>query len=220
LGLWLALAGVIAWLGYMTKMGSEATSRLIAAYYPLLVAGLMVLTSLDGRILRRRLLRSVGLLAMLSALPLVILCPARPLFPVGLVSALMTRVHVPTGIVTRYDEVYQVYAARADAFRDLLAALPASERTIGFVQAGDDSEVSLWRPFGSRKVVEVKPSDSVDSIRARGVHYVVVGQDALEVRYKTTLADILSNWSGTLVEQKEIILMAHEGAKTWYLIRL
>lgn len=218
--LWVVGAGVIAWLVYMSKMGSEATSRLIAAYYPLLVAGILVIASLDGRIVYRCIFKWISFIAMLSAIPLVILCPARPLFPVQLLSNIMIKSHVPSGIVARYNQVYSVYAARSDGLKELIVSIPPSERAIGLLQTGDDAEVSLWRPFGTRKVIEVTPKDSMEEVKARGLHFVAVNQDALVFRYHTTLAILEAKWSASLVVKKSIILMARVGPETWYLLRL
>jgi len=218
--LWVAGAGAVAWLAYMSKMGSESTSRLVAAYYPLLIAGILVMVSLDGRIVHRCVFKWVGFIAMLSAIPLVILCPARPLFPVQAVSNIMTKSHVPGGIVARYDQVYSVYASRAEGFKELIVAIPPSERAIGFLQLGNDPEASLWRPFGTRKVIDVTPADSAEEVKARGIHFVVVSQDALAYRYHTTVAFLSAKWSGSLVAEKSLILLAHRGSETWYLLSL
>jgi hypothetical protein len=201
-------------------MGSESTSRLVAAYYPLLVAGILVMVSLDGRIVRARAFKWVGIIAMFSAFPLVILCPARPLFPVRVVSGIMTGAQVPAGIVARYDRVYGMYAARSDVFTELVVLIPPNERAVGFLQGGDASEVSLWRPFGTRKVVEVTPNDSIDGLKAQGIHFVVVSEDALTDHYHTTYALLAAKWTGTLVAQKDLILTAHRGPETWYLLKL
>ena len=218
--LWVVGAGVVAWLAYVSKMGSEATSRLIAAYYPLLIAGILVMASLDGRIVRRRVFRWGGFLAMLSALPLLILSPARPLFPVEAVSNLMTMCHVPVEIVARYNMVYSVYSARSDALQELTASVPPSEQTIGLVQAGNDAEVALWRPFGTRKVIEVTPEDSLEEVKARGIHFVAVSQEALTIGYHMPITSLMAKWSATLVEEKSIVLLVRVGPETWYLLSL
>ena len=218
--LWIVGAGVLAWLGYMTKMGSEATSRLIAAYYPLLIAAVLVPVALDGRTMKCRLLKGAGFLAILSAIPLVILSPSRPLFPVPAISNLMTIIHIPSEIIGRYNDVYGVYGGRANEFKDLVATFPPGEQTIGFLQGGNDSEVSLWRPFGARKLVEVTPNDSREKIQAQGIHYVLVSQDALVDAYHTTIASVADKWSAKIIQEKDIELMAHVGREPWYLLSL
>ena len=215
------LAGaLIAWLAYLGKMGSEATSRLIAAYYPLLIACVLVLVSLDGRSVRRRIFDWVGVVVMLSAFPLVILSPARPLFPVESVADLMSKCHAPAGLIERYNQVYQVYAGRAEAFKEFADTLPASERVVGFLQRGNDPAASLWRPFGSKKVIEVTPDDSAEKVKAEGICFVVVGQDALDYRYQTTATALAAKWSASVVKEKNIVLTAHRGPETWYLLSL
>jgi hypothetical protein len=213
-------ATVIALLAYMSKMGSESTSRLIAAYYPALIAAILAVAALDGRIVHKSLIQWTGCFSMLSAIPLLILSPARPLFPVQLVGNLIAGSHLSQAFETRFNDVYAVYAARADVYKDLLASLPPDERTVGFVQIGNDSEAPLWRPFGARRIVEVSPLDSADKIKAQQVRYVVLGQFALTNAYHSDLNAVMSNWSASLVTQKKITLTAHRGLEDWYVLRL
>jgi hypothetical protein len=193
---------------------------LLAVYYPLLIVGILVAVSLDGRIVHRRIFNWLGFIAMLSALPSVILCPARPLFPTQVVADLMTRNHVPAAILARYNAVYTVYAVRADALKEMTALIPPGERAVGFLQGGNDAGISLWRPFGSRKVIEVTPENSREEVKAQGIRFVVVSQKALADRYHMTLASLLAKWSGSLVETKSINLMSSQGSQTWYMLSL
>jgi hypothetical protein len=218
--LWVVGAGAVALLAYMSKMGSEAASRLITAYYPLLLAGVLVLTSLDGRVMRRRIFKWGGLIAMLSALPLVILCPERPLFPVQIVSDFMIEFHVSPVSLARYNQVYSVYAARADVFKDLHVFIPPGKQVIGYLAGDDDSETSLWRPFGTRKVIDVTPVDSPVEMKAQGIRYVVISDNALSEEYHQTITSLATTWSATLVAKKSVVLKAHVGPETWYLLSL
>jgi hypothetical protein len=220
LGLWVGGAGLIAFLAYMSKMGIPPTSRLVAAYYPLLIAGLLIIVSLDGRTVQRSAFKWIGFLALASAMPLVILSPARPLIPVHAVSNFLTLSHVPAPLVKRYDDVYGAYATRSDAFKDLVVSIPPDQRVIGFLQNGDDSAACLWLPFGTRKVSEVTPDNSKEEVKAMGIHFLIVGQDALADRYHTTIDSLEAKWSASLVAKKDIILKAHRGPETWYLLSL
>ena len=40
---------------------------------------------------------------------------------------------------------------------------------------GDDMDISLWRPFGERRVEHVLVGDSAAEIRKRGIEYLVAG---------------------------------------------
>jgi hypothetical protein len=217
---WVAGATAISLIVYMAKLGSESTARLVAAYYPLLVAAILVLVSLDGTIVRRRLFNRVGIFAMLTALPLVVLSPARPLFPVQVISRLLAQSHLPADMIARFHQVYSVYAARSDAFKELAEAVPPGVRVIGLLQNGDVPEVSLWRPFGSREVIDLTPQDSAQQVKASGIHFIFVSRDALANRYHTTVTLLAAKWSASLVTQKSLTLSAHKGPETWYFLSL
>ena len=64
------------------------------------------------------------------------------------------------------------------------------------------------------------PDDSREALKAKGIRFVVIGQDTLNLSYHTTIDSLETKWSASLVAQKNIILKAHRGPETWYLIRL
>ncbi len=208
----------IACLVYMAKIGTEAAPRVVAPYYPLLVGGCLVLASLDGRVIHRRLATFAGVIAMLCAFPGLILSPSRPLFPVQTVFSIL-KDHVPGEWADRFQSVYTVYASRATAF-DPIIPLISGEPVVGLIQHGNDSVASLWRPFGSRKIVEFTPDDSRDQITAQGCRLVVVSQNALQYRYHIGLDFLLGKWTARLIGEKEFILTVHQGKEVWYVIRL
>jgi hypothetical protein len=217
IGVWISAAMGVACLVYMAKIGNEAASRLVAPYYALIVGCVMVLVSIDGRLLNRSLFRCAGLLAMLCAFPLVILSPSRPLFPVELLHQLEIRLSPP--MADRFENVYTLYASRADVFHDILPFLPSGERVVGLMQAGNDCQTSLWRPFGSREIREVMPADTLSDLQKEGIHTIVIGQDALG-RFHTDINSLANRWSGHVVTQKAITLQVHEGKETWYVLHV
>lgn len=210
-------AALVSLLVYMSKMGSEATARLISAYYPLLIAGVSVLASLDGSILKRSLFKAVGATVMLSALPLVLLSPSRPLFPASLVGEHLAK--AAPAFSTRFNLVYGVYATRFDDLKDLRAYIPENEKAIGFLQNGDDPETSLWRPFGLRQIIDVGPEISADELTLHHIHFVVVNGEALEERYHLTIDELTKKWAATVVVEKNLAIKAHTSWKPWYVVR-
>jgi hypothetical protein len=218
--LWISGAVAIAALVYMAKIATEAAPRVVAPYYPLVIAGVLVVAAVDGRVVHRRFWQWAGLLVMLSAVPMLVLSPSRPLFPVQAVSGLIAS-HGASGSPARFEAVYKIYASRAFAFQEVTALIPPGQRAVGFLQNGDVPEVSLWRPFGSRKVIEVTAGDSAAEIRAQGIHLLMVSEDALEWNAHTDINHLLAKWSAHLVAQKEIPLKAQQvGSDTWYVISL
>ena len=213
---WFAAAVLVALAAYFCRMGSEATSRLVAAYYPALTIAVLGLAAGSSGIVHRPLFRWTAWLAMLSAFPLVIVSPARPLFPAQAVCAVLERHHVPLG---RLSEVYRVYSQRADPLRDLRSALPPDVGTVGILHGGNETELSAWRPFGTRRVVEVSIDDSAADFRARGVGYLYVSAASLGYAGRD-LPGLLAQWSATVVGQQKQTLLLHAGPEQWYLLRL
>jgi hypothetical protein len=219
-GVAIGMAVALALAFYMAKIGNPAGSRLITAYYPPVIAATLVLISLDGRAVRRGVFNWMGLTAMLSAVPLVILSPARPLFPVHFVSQLITKSNLPSSAIARFNQVYSIYAKRADLYHELIALIPPDQLTIGFLAGGDTSEAPVWRPFGLRKVVDLRADDPLPEIKKQNISYVIVSEVTLVYSYHTTIDLLLSHWNGSLVAQRTIAVKAHTGPEIFYLIRI
>jgi hypothetical protein len=216
---WIVAGGAMALLVYMGKIASEAAPRLVAPYYVLIIAGVMVLAALDGRVMRWRLFQFAGLAVVLSALPMLILAPARPLFPMQTVAALLAN-HGGAKLRQRLDDVYGLFATRAFAFQQVLPLIPATENSIGLVQNGNALEAALWRPFGSHRVVDVQAGAPVEAIKARGVRWLVVSGDALTNRGHTDIATVLAQWSAHVVAEKHFAMTVHQGDDVWYVVSL
>ncbi|MDX6767772.1 MAG: hypothetical protein SFU85_13395 [Candidatus Methylacidiphilales bacterium] len=143
------LTGFLAAAVYAAKMGSECTARLLAPYYPLLIAAVL---RLSGPVPDCRWISWCGVgVAATAWIPLA-LTPSRPLVPVEVIvrECLGNRAEGKTW--ERVKQVYEVYSRRWDALAPVREALPSGVRVVGFAGSGDDSEVSLWRPFGRRQV--------------------------------------------------------------------
>src|SRR5260370_33086673 len=77
-------------------------------------------------------------------------------------------------MIARALSVYTVYADRSDPMAEVRALLPKELTVVGFMADADDMDVSLWRPFGQRRVEHILLSDSPEQIRQRHVQYVVL----------------------------------------------
>jgi hypothetical protein len=81
----------------------------------------------------------------------VVLTPSRPIWPWQAFARILPQ---GSALSTRFNNVYETYAKRADAFQPLKQAIPgwSSLREIGVLGLEDDPETSLWRPFDGRRV--------------------------------------------------------------------
>jgi hypothetical protein len=154
----IVLAGGIALLFYLLKTGSESTARLLLPYYPLCVAALLKFPG-HQHIVRQRLCHAFLVLMSLSVLPAIILSAARPLWP-GQTVCQQLRDHRPgSSLWERMAAVYITYAERNDALGPVRKYLPPAVREIGVIVGSNNSTYALWRPFGQRKVTDLRYAD-------------------------------------------------------------
>jgi hypothetical protein len=147
--------GLAAWVAtffYMVKMGSEASPRLMLPYYLLVIIPILLLPEQD-RLVRRSGWRVLAVLVSLSVVPCLTLTPSRPLWPAQTMIQWLVRHNPESHRVQRMQTVYVCYRNRNDLLGPVRAHLPEDVTKVGFVAGENDSDYSLWRPFGRRQVV-------------------------------------------------------------------
>jgi hypothetical protein len=208
----------IALLAYSIKSGMVTPARLISPYYPLLFAGLLTGTY-QARLVYRRWWRGVALAVVLVAFAVLILTPARPLWPAQTILTAIRKLKPELRLAQRALTVYRVYQDRSDPIPQLRQYLPADLQVVGFLADPDDLDISLWRPFFSRRVKHVLLQDTRDEIRRRNIQYVVVGGAYLNAQH-TSMDDWLQHTRAELIAQTSATLKVSEGPQNWYVVRL
>ncbi len=217
-GRWICLAAVIAMLAYGAKMGSEAAARLIVSYYAFLLLPLLRLSAND-RLARTKWWRALAVLVALSIVPALILTPARPLWPAQTILARLTASHPDSPFLQRSRLVYEVYAQRYDYLAPLKKHLPVGARTVGFVPTGNDLEGSLWRPFGSRRVVEVlAPNRHDDAVQQLAGSAIVSSRRGLRDSFAMSAEQFASKIGGRLIAEEQLTLKASVGPEPFVVI--
>jgi hypothetical protein len=207
----------ISLLAYAMKTGMVTPARLIAPYYPLLFPALLIGVG-QSRVVRRGWWRILAGGVLVLALAALILNPSRPLWPAKtvLAKALARRPNQPQ--LLRAQKVYQVYANRADPLAGIRPWFPRGLKVIGFMGTGDDLDISLWKPYGSRRVEPFLPDDPPEKIRARGIEYAVVGGFNLHDR-NTTIEAWLKQSGAELITTTNATMTVTQGPQPWYLVR-
>jgi hypothetical protein len=190
----------------------STVSRYFIPYYVLLIAPLIAGAGHE-RLVNQRWWRATAAAVFFIAAGLLVVSPARPLFPVQTILQKMQ--NAPP----RAREVYLVYRDRNDAFAPARDILPSDMKVLGLVTF-DDPETSLWRPFGSRRVEHVCPQDTPADLKQRGVAYVLVSSAAFGNWFSGTLDDWLKKMDAQLVQKISLNLRAGTGPLDWYLIKL
>jgi hypothetical protein len=169
------IAPWVSVLVLMAKLNLSGVTRYLAAYYPLLIMGLLLSPAQAG-LVRRTWWRSWALLSCGLALLLLVISPARPLWPAGWFLQHYGPRLKSNRLAMRAFDAYEAKSKRSEVFAPMIALLPAGALVLGF-SARDFPETSLWKPFGSRRILHVKVSDSAEDMERRGLRYVLVTVD-------------------------------------------
>jgi len=208
----------VALLIFFAKSGMMTLVRLVSAYYPLLLPALLC-GSASAALVRWRWWRRTALTAMLLAVPVVVLTPARPLWPARAILSKSGDAGEKHAFVKRVRDVYLTYADRPDPLAGVRAVLPAECAVVGFAGTCDDTEISLWRPFSCRRVERILAGDTLAQIRARRIQYAVVGEVFLSEQ-RQTLQAWLQQHHATLVKSVTATMTVSLGPRLWHVVRL
>jgi hypothetical protein len=210
---------VAAWISLLVfclESGMTTPARLITPYYALLLPLLLVGAG-QSEIVRRRWWRMLagGVLAL--AFVVLILAPDRPLWPAKTILSRLQGAHPDQHLIRRALNVYTVYSQRSDPLAGVRALLPPEIKTVGFIGTEDDTDISLWRPYGGRRVEHFFLTDPPEKIRERA-EYVVVGGFNLE-RHGTTFDAWQLQSGAELVATTNATMKITEGLQPWYVVR-
>ena len=209
-------AAWVSLLAYCVKSGMTGAARLIAPYYPLLVASLVVGAG-QSEIVRRRWWRLLAGATLALAFVVLTLSPDRPLWPAKTILSRLSDRHPDRPTLTRALKVYTTYAQRHDSLAGVRDLLPPGTKAVGFIAGPDDADISLWRPIGDRHVEHFLLTDPPALIR-RQVEYAVVGGFNLKMRH-TTIEDWLQQSGAELVASTNATLKVSEGPQPWFVVR-
>jgi hypothetical protein len=216
-----ALVAWSAWaslLVYMMKAGLPTPGRILTPYVPLLLAPLL-LCSWHEQLVRRCWWRTTALVVGALAAFVVIANPARPLWPAGQLLSRWQEQWPGVGLLQRAQRVFAVYDQRHDALKPVRDLVPPGTSVVGAVLSSDDPETSLWRPFGTRRIVHVLPNDPPEVPRQRGVAFVLLSSRLTEAT-GLTLEGWLRRFNAEVVAQTNLSLYASQPAGPWFVARL
>jgi hypothetical protein len=154
---------------------------------------------------------------VLSAV-VVALTPGRPLWPARTILSKALERKPDNRLLARALKVYTVYGERSDTLASVRALLPKGLSVVGFMGTLDDIDLSLWRPYGSRRVEHILLSDSLEEIRQRHIQYAVVGSVNLAENH-TTLAEWQKKTGAELIATTLATQSVTQGPQPWYIVR-
>jgi len=208
----------IAFAFYRNPVGSDVIGRLLTPYYPLLLAPLLRLSG-AGLCVRSRLWRWAAILGMSSVILVLVLAPARPLWPAKTVLTKL-RSRFPNSMqLERAEQVYSVYRERNDLLGDLRAYLPPTTTTVGLISGPEDASYALWRPLG-RRTVQYLACERPWKEETRGLAWVAGKTSLLNSCYGGSFDQLVNSAKGEVVTTRFIAGRLSTGPEEWFVIRL
>jgi hypothetical protein len=211
-----------AWAGlgiFMTQSGLSCPARYLAPFYPFLIAPLLAGNAREMDWIWGKRWKWAGGMVFLLAGLLIVLCPPRPLWPAVTVLRILGADKSAQPLVKRAWAVYSVYSQRGNAFRLACARLPVEANPLGLVTS-DDPETSLWKPFGTRRIIHICQSDTPEQIRQMGIKYILVSSYIVTRIYQISMDDWLARHDAEIVERMNLELRAGRGATEWLLVKM
>jgi len=213
---WVLIAPWISLLVYCVKAGMSTPARLVAAYYPLMLP-LLLTRANSTQFVRRAWWQALAAVVVFLAFAVLVLSADRPLWPARTVLTRLAVQHPGSHLLARARNVYTVYSDRHDALADVRKLLPPEVRAVGFIGTADDIDISLWLPYGTRRVEHFFVTDPPEQIRSK-VEYVVVGGYNLRY-YNLTIDAWLQQTGAELVGTANATMKVGEGMQPWYVVR-
>jgi hypothetical protein len=200
---------IIAVFAYMAKMGSESTARLMLPYMPLLAASWLAI--LPHRPRRHACYRmAVTIIPILCLLPSLLLNPNRPLIPLKALSALPV---LPEKMRDRILSIHEGYSSRNDPLHEIRSALPTDCRLIGYAGGPTRSAYSLFKPIGSRRVIEAHRAN------INSFEWLVASPEGIKERAGQSWEQWLAASPYTISSRYCITFTVQFGPEDWFLLR-
>ena len=214
------LALLCAWPAYavmLMKLGGPATPRIGAPFYPLLLISLLRLSRI-GWFERRQFTAWLAIAAALMVVPSVVLTPARPLLPSPVISWLASK---PS--LSFLADRYRHWTYLRDPLAPLRAVIPAEAKKLGYAGGFKETPYGLWKPIGSREIVELGLPLGGKAGPPPDLHYAVVTEAGLQARYGADLETWCRATQAEVVFQFEVnrALTGHEPGQFsfWALVK-
>jgi hypothetical protein len=200
----------------MAKLPTDHIPRYAAPYCPLVFISILLLPRIAA-LERRRIAAVISVFSILAVVPVILLTPARPVIPVELIARIAHRPAFET-FVTKY----RLWAGLRDDLAPLRNALPPGTTKLGYAGAFRDTSYGLWKPFGSRVVMELGLPLGRKTMPPVDLDYAVVTERGLRQRYDLDV----DAWC-ELAKAKIVFEMERnaslEGAtakyESWYLVK-
>ena len=214
---WIRCAVLGCSLVFLGVSATEAMPRVASPYYPFII--LLLLQRVQPGPAWSSWLSTTGYGVLLaSTLLVILLTPARPLWPVNTVIRLLER-RGSSELTERLGRVYNTYGSRARLYAELRKGLPADVRVVGFIPTDNDIESPLWWPVGGVRVEQVVPPP-MGPKGQRAPRWIVAMERGLRDRLGLTETEFVRCTGARVVLRVSVSQKARVGPETCFLFEL
>jgi hypothetical protein len=201
----------------MAEVAFSHVTRYAASFYPLIIISIVLLPRVAA-LERRKIAGVFAGVAMLAVVPVILLTPARPVIPFERLAKIFHQ-HAFQTVAAKY----HYWAVMRDDLAPLREQLPPGVTRLGYAAGFRDTSYGLWKPFGSRVVVELGLPLDAKTPPPADLEYAVVTAGGLQSRYGMSLKDWLNFSHAEIIYEmkRSISLVSSDPANydSWYLVR-
>lgn len=211
--------GLLCWAAfavYMAKMGSESAARLVASYYPGLLVPLLLMSG-QSWIVRSKCWQILAVACQLAIVPALLLSPARPLLPMAFLIRSIEEKYPLGTLGERIKRVYEVYAHRNDTLASLRDEIPSRVEQIYFAGTGNETEYSLWKPLGTRQVIDFTPQHGAALELPHGA-WIVGSEEGFVDRFHLNASEWCATSDASIRWEGRVSVFASREPSKWYVI--
>jgi hypothetical protein len=212
------LANLVSILVYSSKMAISSPTRIILPSLMFLIVGFSALPN-HSQLVRSRLWRWAAVFAVGSSLFVLILTPPRPLFPQRWMITLVRQLPLSPSLKERILVVYEAYGHRSRPFDPLLISLPPGVPVVGYT-GGAALEATLWKPYGSRTIVNVPPATLLAHPSPSHPSFLIASAYIIQRDTGLLAQEWIQQVDAKIVDSKEIVFQVLIGPELFYLLKL
>lgn len=110
--------------------------------------------------------------------------------------------------------MYQTYNLRSDVLAPIRESLPEDVQNVGFVSNGDQPEVSLWWPFGKRRVYDLPKLHNLQA----APRFIVAPEARIRYQGHESLGDWAKQQNLREVGREALTTKVKNGAEVWAIL--
>lgn len=206
-------------LVFMAKISVFQNARYLAPYYPFLLPLFFRQRGYD-RLIKKSGWRLGAYFASLLTIFMIIVSRQRPLWPGNFVASLIESRPSGAAFGRRVRNAFAFSDESPRTARWLRQELPASENIVGYAAEIGYSEAAIWHTPTVKNVWRFLPEDKIESLRSRGIRYLLVEPSFRNDERGRILIDQLAKEGAEVVSKSDVHFGPESAPEELWLMRI